>query len=393
MTRLGLFVFLVLVIPAGAFWAGNGFSGPGDSWRLFASQTRGILGDRSSVPPPATPAQPPEPTPPEQPEATPPEPPPPPPPAVDPRVAADELFAAGKFEEAAAKFAGLDAQREAEARLGVALLRAFPRNIPEGVYLKVTTLEGAEWEGFAQDKGDQIQLVKPGGLSISLPRARIRSQVEVPRAEVLKRAREEVLREGADAGATGPRLFALIQQALLMGDPAAAADLLPRALEQEESTGFFLTSIRVRIPDVAAREAVFQALQACLVPRTPAAETPTVRVPDRISDGGGSPKSDKPLVNDPRAQEMMRKAAPLRERGDDLYRDVALKILQGKATDADRPTLEEALRLYTEASKLYQQVLAIEYVNSVASIDKHVARRVAQLLFERDHWGESAKER
>jgi len=379
--RLALLVFLAVVVPAAAFWAGTGMPPPGRAASDFLGQVKSLKGRSAPASRDADRGEAPEPE--EAPKPAPEPPPPPPlPEAPDPREEAEALYLAGRFVEAAAAYGPLDAQREAEARFAAALERAFPERLPDlPYYAKVETAAGITYDGFGEEKQGSLVLSRPAGATLSLPLSSIRLRVPGTREEFLRGAR----REAADAvdapDADEKRLFFLVQQSFTIGDRVGAAPLVRRALEVDAKSAFLLSAFQARIADRTLREEVFRAYTACQRVVEPAPEPAVVRAPGKI--GGGSAaaaKSRKPIVKDAKAQELMGRARPLREKGDEIYMRVAMNALLDKSAPGDVAEVDEALRLFHDADRLYEQVVGIEPDNAaVAAIARVVSRRVAQL--------------
>jgi tetratricopeptide (TPR) repeat protein len=373
--RIGLFLFLVVAIPAGAYWAGNAPASPGAALARFGRELGELRGrpapeeasEREAQEPPTQPEPPPAPAPPPRVETR------------NPREAAEALYLEGRFDEAAAAFAALDPERAAEARFCAALARAFPESLPRLPYLTVTTASGVEYEGFAEEKDGNLVLVRPAGPTLSLPLQSLTKRAVRTREDFVLAAQKEA-RDAADAeGVEGKQLFHLLQRALVIGDRAGAARLARRALREDARTPFLLTSFRQRIADVRAREEVFQAYSACgraLPPETPPFEAAPPRGP---ASGPARPRAQKPVAKDPKALALVGKAKPLHEKADEIYQRVARNALFEKSEPGDLAAIEEALRLYREAMRLYADALEIEPDNALIhapldSASRHYAK-------------------
>ncbi|MFQ5845663.1 MAG: hypothetical protein ACE5JG_11820 [Planctomycetota bacterium] len=302
MDRLYLFIFLVVMLPAFVFWAGNGMGDPRESWADFLHQVRLLRGPPAPEPAPAEP----EPPPPEpEPAATEPAPDAPAEKPVDWRAEGDRFFSQGWFEEAADFYQKVDAARAAEARFAAVLKRAFPKQDFEGPYLRVTTTEGGRYEGFARPEGDDLRLTRPTGLSLAIPEERIQKREPLPASEALQEAREFLAQNGPK---TRERILAQVQAAFALGEAALAGRLIRRALELDRREAFLVDALSYRVPPAHRRDAM-RAYQA--IPGT-AAEPPAapqVRTPRRWSSGRKPRAPDAPLVRDPEAKKLMEGAA------------------------------------------------------------------------------------
>lgn len=342
MARASLFLLLVLVVPAGVYWAGNGgsFAPLGEEWKEL----------RGTRPEPApTPELPP------QPEEPPPPPPraPPPPPAEDPRKNAERLFREGRFGEAAKALHGIDEHRRALALLGAAFVQAFPENLPRGPYVLVRTRTGEKYEGFGEREGGRLTVVDAAGRSFSFPESALSEQQELSREE----ARERIARQALDStDVAGPRIFALIQAACAAGRPDAAAPLLGPALEADEKDPYFLSAVRGRVPS-ERQKGMYLAFATAQAPAVMANDEAVVKVPPRLGGGRAPvPAPESGGSRDPKVRALMEEALPHRKRGEKLYKQIVLK-------GADASTIgdvNEAIAAFDKALALYEKAVLIE---------------------------------
>jgi tetratricopeptide (TPR) repeat protein len=367
--RAALFLLLVVAVPAAVFWAGNGFS-----FAALPGQLR-ELGGTAPTPPAPPPEEPPppkeEPKPP--PSPPPPEEPPAPPPAADPEA----LFQAGRFREAAAAFVGIDERRRAIALLGDAFQGAFPPLQTRAPYWVLRTRTGEVYEGFGENEGGRLRVVDAAGKSFSFPDSAISEQRELSPEE----ARDRIARqasEGLKADATGPHVFALIQAACAAGRPDAAAPLLERALELDEKTPYFLSTVRGRVPAGRQKE-MYVAFATAQAPAVMAEET-TVRVPVRLGGRkGGAPPAEAPQIKNPKVRTLMEEAAPHRKRGEQLYRQIVLKGADASALG----DVNEAIAALDRALALYEKAVEIEESDALYAVMQSASRLNFHLRFWR----------
>ncbi|MHC4549655.1 MAG: hypothetical protein ACYTEZ_12860 [Planctomycetota bacterium] len=432
MGRFWLFVFLVLAVPVGVYWASHDFSGlqrlPREIRALRgqrpAPPTRPPERNQKEEPAPPTPAPEPAPVPPPEPKPEPPpkpkpepppkpkpeppepkpappevkpSPPPPepppsqPPPATPtapgetPRERAERLFLAGRFEDAEIAYAGVDERQRALAQLGAAFKQAFPPTLPEGRYLVVKLRGGDEVEGFARETEEQLQLKEATGERHALPRSEVLHGHEVPRGEALARIRRNLLMEGLSDRTEGPRLFALVQAACAIGQPATVAPLLPRLLALDEEQPFFLSAVRSRVP-TPRQKAVYLAFATCQAPNVMTRESPLVRVPSRL--GGlknGALIDPAPKVRSDDARALMEKAAPVRKKGEKLYRKIVLAGIDNTSL-AD---VEAAIAHFDEAIALYEKVMVLDD----SSVVHAILRKCSKLNFNLRFWKQQLEAR
>jgi len=395
--RFGLFVFLVVVLPGGIYWASHDFSGlanlPGEIRAL-----RGRRPEPQTEPKPepekepeaepeAVPKPEPEPTPPAdekppEPEAEPTKKPTPPPapkkPDENPRQRAVRLFNEGAFEDAAIAFAGVDERQRALAQLGAAFAKAFPASLPTQRYLVIKTRTGDEFEGFARETEARITLTEATGKSSAFPQSAIRFGREVPRPEVPERVGRAALNEGLLESTTGPRLFALIKAACSMGRPSAVAPLLPRVLELDEAKPFFLSAVRRRV-SAEHQKNVYLAFATCQTPTVMGRESPLVRSPSALGSRKNGTLADRaPKVDHKEARKLLEKAAPSRKAGEKLYRKIVLAGLD-KASVED---VEKAIGHFDDAIAIYEKAMEIEDSTTVYAL----LRKCSKINFNLRFW-------
>jgi tetratricopeptide (TPR) repeat protein len=362
MQRLLHFVLLVVAVPCAVYWPGHGFRRPIDGIARFREELRahGSRGDPGTRPPEPEPKPEAEREP--EPEAAEPEREPEPdtprPPTEAPEERAMRLFHAGDFAAAAKAFAGVDEEMRTIAVLGDAFARAFPKRVPDLPYLLIESTTEAKFEGFAEDAGGQLRLTELGGKRMSFPASSIRFRRELERDKALDRIARAARDEGLAEGTKGPRLFALIETACRAGHRDAAAPLLRRALEVDETDPYFLSSVRDRAPTAHQAE-LYQAFATAQAPRVVAAsEEPAVvtTVPRRLDGSGGRAAGGPPELKDPRARALHEDARPLRQEAEDLYRKVVLAGVD-RASAAD---VKQAIRLFDQALAKYEKSMEIE---------------------------------
>jgi len=372
-----LFVLLVAVVPMAVYWASHGFEGPGDTLGRFASELNALKG-LDPEPPPEPPPNPPEE------RAPPPEVVDEPPPAGEPEDRALEHFRAGRFEEAARAYAGVNEEQRALAGLGAALATAFPEAIPDLPYVVAQSSAGSPFEGFLEESGGSVRLTDPGGRSLSLPATSLHSRTVLPRAKAVERMAGQIRDEAAGTTLAGARLFALVQRAFAIGHPELAAPLLARAMTLDDEERFFLSGVRSRVPE-AHQGAVYRAYSACQLAKAPPIESVSARPPTRIGNGTSRPATAKGTVTDARVRDLLVEAAPMREEGEKLYRAVAIQELR----DVRIADIDEAIRLLDKAATLYEKAVAIEDTNEVNALLRHSSK----LLFSLRFWKQQAEGR
>jgi hypothetical protein len=399
--RFALFIFLVVVIPVGVYWASHDFSGLAN----LPGEIRALRGRRPEPPtePRPEPEEEPEPEPKPEPKTAPepePEPkdpaeqeppptepvtvktPPAPPsgkPDENPHERAERLFNEGAFEDAAIAFAGVDERNRALARLGVAFVEAFPPSLPKKRYLVIKTNSGDEFEGFADETEDRVTLTEATGKTNAFPQSAVRFGREVPRHEVPERIGHQVVTEGLLERTTGPRLFALIQAACSMGRPAAAAPLLPRLLELDEAKPFFLSTVRRRVGSEHQKD-VYLAFATCQAPSVMAHESPLVRAPSALGNRKNGTLADRaPKVKRDDARKLLEEAAPKRKAGEELYRKIVLAGDKASVED-----VEQAIAHFDEAIALYEKAMEIEDSRAVYAL----LRKCSKLNFTLRFWKE-----
>ncbi len=366
MARLSLFLLLVVAVPAGIYWAGNGgsFAPLGEEWKE-------LLGTRPErAPTPET-----EPEPVREPEPAPPPPQAPPPPlAEDPGKKAERLFREGRFGEAALAFSGVDEHRRALALLGEAFVQAFPESLPNGPYLVLRTRTGEVYEGFGERAGGRVTVVDAAGKSFAFPASSLSDEQELSREDARRRIALQALNS---TDVAGPRIFALIQAACAAGRPDAAAPLLGPALEADEKEPYFLSTVRARVPS-ARQGAMYRAFATAQAPAVMASDEPVVKVPARL---GGSrvpvPAPESGGSKNPKVRDLMEQAAPHRKRGEKLYKQIVLK-------GADASTLDdvnEAIAAFDKALLLYDKAVAIEESDSLYAVMQSASRLNFHLRF------------
>ena len=374
MERLGLFVLLVILIPATVFWAGQRFRSADQAWEEFASQVNQLRGFHVPEPEP-------EPPPPKEkedpePKREPAEKPPQndePAPATTPQ----ELYDAGRFADAARGFDKTDERMAAIARFAETLKEAFPTSIPPGEYLKVTTKDGAKYEGFAETSGSTIRLRRISGLEAPLPKDRIASQVELPRDHAIKQLLRRLKAESG--GAEGPRLFALTQQAFLLGEPAAAAPLVVKVLGKDADNGFLAAAIEARVP-APFRDRVLQAYAAVPSKKEVVVHDtrPVAKTPIRLGNGK-STRKPKQIVSDPEARRLVATAARHRQKADKIFDAIAATILAKGRSGLDSADIKASIDEFEKAIAIYQKVRKIEESDGVEALVSYCSHRVATL--------------
>ena len=399
MGRFALFVFLVFGIPVGVYWASHDFSGLAN----LPAEIRALRGRRPAPeteplpePKPEPEAEPepapdiePKPEPEADPETKKPpeadatvrEPPDAPPSKPDerPQERAERLYKAGAFEDAAIAYAGVDERQRALAQLGAAFVEAFPVNLPKHRYLVLKTTTGDEFEGFAEETEDRIKLTEATGKTSAFPRSAIRHGHEVPRKEVPERVGREVMSEGLAERTSGPRLFALIQAACAMGQPAAVAPLLARVLEIDEAKPFFLATVRRRVGADHQKD-VYLAFATCQTPTVMARESPLVRTPSALGNRKNGTLADRaPKVNRKDARKLMEDAAPSRKAGEKLYRKIVLAGDKASVED-----VEQAIAHFDKAIELYEKVMEIEDSATVYALLRKCSKINFNLRFWKD---------
>jgi len=377
-----LFLFLVVAVPSGVYWASHDFERIGRGVARF----RGELGEMRGTPPPeetedAPAAEPepdePEPEPEPEPRAEPepepePEPQPEPEPAETPHERGERAFREGRFAEAADLFSGIDPVARGLAELGAAFKRAFPKDLPDRPYGIARTGTGAEFEGFVERRGGLLKLVGPTGRTVSFQETEIHVRKTIPAERVPDHIATKVLEEGGKTK-SGPRLFALLLAACRAGRADAIGTLLPRALELDEEEPYFLSSIRHRVAPEYQNE-LFRAFTAAQAPHI-VEDAPIVKVPRRLGDPGGRARPRRRVgnesdVDDSRARKLLAEAAPLRRDAMTLYRKVRLAGLDGaRPRDVDR-----AIELFDRVLAKYEKALVIEDSDTVAALARQCSK-------------------
>lgn len=378
MARASLFLLLVLGVPAGVYWAGNGFS-----FDALPAELRDLRGTFPEPEPAApttapvpkvAPTTAPKPAPAEPPKENPPPPEAPPTsvPAENPREKAERLFREGRFADAAAAFKGVDEQRRALALLGDAFVHAFPPGLPKGKYVLVRTRTGEKYEGFGETEGGLLKIVDAAGRSFSFPESALSETQEFTQEE----ARERIARQALDStDVAGPRIFALIQAACAAGRPDAAASLLEPALDADGKEPYFLSAVRSRVPAERQKDmyVAFATAQAPAVMN----EEPIVRVPPRLSGRRDSVPVEPPTVKNPDVRALMEEAAPYRKRGEQLYKQIVLKGADASTLDS----VNEAIASFDKALALYDKAVAIEESDLVYALMQSSSRLNFHLRF------------
>ncbi|MEM8883759.1 MAG: hypothetical protein AAGD14_06820 [Planctomycetota bacterium] len=388
--RLLLLIFLVLVVPLAVYWTVNGGTPQEAAGRLWG-QIRELPGE--------TPEPEPEPLPDPKPEPemevieVPPRPIDEPKPAKPAKADPDELFRAGKFEEAAA--ASTDERQRSLAQLGAAFAKAFPR--PREPYVEIELKGGSRNEGFALDVPNEVRLMQPTGRAIGYPESMIVMKRELTEAQAAKRARALMAKEIEKGGAT--HLVRATAAALRMGLRAEAAELLPRIVALD--TG---DVIRVISKDVPAdvRDALFRAYSNAAVaaqlppptrepdPKLEPEPEPEVKRTNPLTDPkpsrtklGGSRKK-RTEVEDSQARSLMSKARPHREHGDQLFK----KVQSGGLKSADPDEVNQAIRSYETALDLYEKAFLREDNDTIYALMTGCSKRLFQLRFWKDQLGQ-----
>ncbi len=434
--RIALFLLLVVVVPVGVFWAGQGFRTPDETWSTFRRQASALPGRQSGAPRKGEPNDQEQtdgdvpdqgaPKKPETPEKgagssgkpkrdTQPDPkdkpkvnPQPKAPPPDPLTLAHQAFSAGDFEKAAKLFAGRDEVRRGWARLGSAFLRAFPKGLPQGAYIVVTTRGGDKVEGFTRETAGGLRIEEATGRSQTYPNAAITGRREIPRDIALQRVADRIRLEGEDQATTGTRLFALVEAACRADRPAAAATLLERLLQKDEQKPFFLSAVRHRVPAESQKE-LYRVFAQCelakLERQEPAAllrngsedtsgtdgeaidEAPRDRGdpkprsrPNRLKlDGSrkGKRRGNKNRVRHPKALARLRDAAPYRKRALKLYRDLVKKGVANAST----AEIEAVINPFQKAYDLYEKAVLIEDHDDIYALLRPCSRILFQLRF------------
>ncbi|MHC4493261.1 MAG: hypothetical protein ACYTDU_16750 [Planctomycetota bacterium] len=271
----------------------------------------------------------------------------------------------------------MDERQLALAQLGAAFVEAFPVSIPKHRYLVIKTNSGDEFEGFAEETEERIKLTEATGKSNAFPRSAVRHGREVPRHEVPERIRREVVNEGLSDHTSGPRLFALIQAACTIGQPSAAAPLLPRVLKIDETKPFFLSVVRRRVA-ADHQNNVYLAFATCQAPTVMARESPLVRTPSALGNRKNGTLGDRaPKVDRKEARELLEKAAPSRKAGEKLYRKIVLA-----GDNASVEDVEKAIGHFDDAIALYEKVMEIEDSAAVYAL----LRKCSKLNFNLRFW-------
>jgi len=376
--RFSLFVFLVLAVPLGIYWAGNGF---GSSLGRLPAELRAL---RGTPPPSETPAPvaPEEPPPPEAgPEEEPaPAPTPEPPPAQEPpRRQGLRLFEEGRFAEAAEVLKGVDSRQRALAMLGAAFVSAFPAHVPEAPYVVVQTVAGDAYEGFLEEREGRIRLTAPSGSTFGFPEAAIASRRTVPIADARERVAHDTVTEGLAAQTTGQRLFALMQGACTIGAPAAIAPLLERCLQLDEKDPFFLSAVRNRAPTPFQKD-LYLAFATCQTPAVMGEETVVaVRAPARLGGNSsrGSGRLEAPKIADEKARALVQEAAPFRKRGEELYKKIVLEGIDRASAEE----VSEAIAAFDKALALYEKAVMIEDSDVIYALSRSCSKLNFNLRF------------
>jgi hypothetical protein len=363
-----LFLFLVVGVPAGVYWAGNGFSVARFPAELTA--LRGGRPERPTAPPPPEPVEeePPGPRPP-------PKQPPAPPPAETPAARAERLFREGKFQEAAAASDGLDERTRSLALLGQAFAEAFPPRAPKGPYVVVRTRAGDTYEGFAEEEGGRVRIVDAAGRSFAFPESAFVERRDLSPEEARSRIAAQTA-EGLAPDTKGPRVFALIQAACAAGRPDAAVPLLARALQLDQKEPYFLSTVRARVPPERQKD-MYRAFATAQAPALMAEEG--AGAPREL---GGRRNDTPPEVagaRDPRVRALMEQAAPYRRKGEKLYKQI---VLEG----ADATTLalvNDAIANFDKALALYEQAVLIEESDALYAVMQSASRLNFNLRFWR----------
>lgn len=383
--RFLLFIFLVLALPAFVFWAGNGMRPAGETWHNFSGQVGAVSqalrtsnADASRPEPEAEPEEKQDPEDPEPTEGPSPEAAAPAQPASTEN--ADRSYREGRFDEAAELYARTDPERAAVARLAAVLSSAFPKQDFRGKYLRVTTLEGGKYEGFAERDGNNLRLTKPSGLSLALPEERIQSRKELTRQEALAPARA-LLQRGLSAGRSERRsLLPLVQSAFAMGEVELAGQLVERALELDRQDPFLIDALSQRVPSTYRGDAL-RAYQAMAGAAPAARPEPLMGKPRKL--GSKPPRPAKGLVKDAEAKRILRTARKRHGQAGKLYDKITVAGLE----QAEINDVEQAIRLIEDAITLYWQVIEIEDSNAVYALVKTAARQSANLRFWKTQLG------
>lgn len=364
MARASLFLLLVVAVPAGVYWAGNG--------RSF-ERLPGELSDLRGRPPAPEPEPVREAEPEPEVETPPPPAPPTPVPTENPRKKAERLFLEGRFGEAAAAFQGIDERRRSLALLGDAFVQAFPENLPKGPYVLVRTRTGERYEGFGERGGGRLTVVDAAGASFSFPESALSEEQELTREQ----ARERIAKQALDStDVLGPRIFALIQAACTAGRPDAAAPLLEPALAADEKEPFFLSAVRGRVSP-GRQKGMYLAFATAQAPAVMANDEPAVAAPPRP----GTPRVPAPAADagskNPKVRALMEEALPHRKRGEKLYKQIVLK-------GADATTLNdvnEAIAAFDKALALYEKAVLLEESDSLYALLQSSSRLRFNLAF------------
>jgi hypothetical protein len=401
--RIFLLVFLVVILPAGVFWAGQGLADPGTSVERFTDQVVALGGDPAPEAAPLPDPEPePEPAPGPEPEPVPVEPAPPAEPTPDPapreshRDRADRLFAEGAFADAAAAYAGIDDRMQAVAQLGAALHAACTTSLPEKPYKVFRAKNGAEYEGFCTETLSKVQLERAHGVSLSFPRDMLTERLSMTRDQAERFVVDRLRTQAAEAR-SGKHLLAFMREALAWNRPDVIATWIEPALEADEEEPYFLAQVAKFAPTERKGDLI-RAYTVCMATtaergnplatvsnpppptRAPKALQPTAQAPKRMQGTNAKRNGYKSDVRDPEAIELLRRAGPLRERGQELHKKTLAAGLEG----AELADIEEAIRLLEEALSLYEKAMEIEDSDEIFALIRYSSRMAYQLRMWRD---------
>jgi len=391
--RYLILIFLVLVLPAGVYWAVNGMASPEDTWERFAGQVDDIRRSQPDDPEPEPEPEPKKEKKEEEPEEKPdvPDPVKKDPEPVAPRADPVELFAKGKFAAAVDAYGDAAGRGRALARLGVAMTEAFPE--PTGFYLIVDLRGGSTQEGFIIADGAEIKLMDPTGRAISIPSSLVRGRQAYPPEKAEERVYPRIQKEVASGDVR--RLFRATSAAFRMGRPDWAAPLLEKVVQADSSA--VLKAIATDVPALA-RDPLFRAYTDAVVTRDVRPDPVTVVRNDPKKTNGTS-KRDNPLklnggkkspgrnskftVTDSKAKEYMVQARPLRLEGKRLYD----KIYGEGLDNANVADVEQSIRKYEAALALYEKALEREDDDTIYVLVTGCSKKLFQLRFWKEQLG------
>jgi len=279
-----------------------------------------------------------------------------------------ELFAEGKFAEAA-RSRGNDRLRSL-ARFGDALGRALPAwSYP---YMIVRLSRGRTQEGFVRESDTELTVMQASGSSMSIPKSLVVGRETIP---------EEHHVLVATVGNDSRKLLRGAAICFRLGRPGDAAGLLRRIVDADGTP----RAIEKEIPPDHRAEIHRAYAEAAISLQIP---TPIVKTTPRANPLKKDPRSrpgtsSRLKIKDAQARKLMGKARPLRLEGERLFKKIQLDGLK----KADPNDIDQAIRKYEAAQKLYEQAWEREDSDTIYAIVKGCSGRLFRLRFFRDQIG------